>query len=85
MKLFPWGLATVTQALRHPASFLFEKNSTPKLSPVYATASKSTVKICEEDLLEVTALKGSGKGAMNNSFRNAPYTKLLRKYVIDLL
>ena len=84
MKLFPWGLAPVTQALRHPASFLFEKNSMPKLSPVYATASKSTVKICE-DLLEVTTLKGSGKGATNNSFRNAPYTKLLRKYVIDLL
>ena len=33
------------------------------------------VKICQGDLLGVTALKRSTKGAMNSSFCNAPYTK----------
>ena len=47
----------------------------PKLSPGYATVSKSTVKICQGDLPKVTDLKRSGKGAMKNSFRNPPYTK----------
>ena len=47
----------------------------PKLSPGYATVSKSTVKICQGDLPKVTDLKGSPKRAMKSSFRNATYTK----------
>ena len=47
----------------------------PKLSPGCATVSKSTVKICQGDLPQVTDLSGSPKGAMESSFRIAPYTK----------
>ena len=47
----------------------------PKLSPGYATVSKSIVKICQGDLPKVTDLKGSPKGAMNSSFRNTHYIK----------
>ena len=77
MKLFPRDLFPVTQALRPPNSFSFHfaKNSMPKLSPGYATVSKSTVKICQGDLPKVNDLKGSPKGAMKSSFRNAPYIK----------
>ena len=46
-----------------------------KLSPGYATVSKSTVKICQGDLPKVTNLERSAKGTMKTSFRNAPYTK----------
>ena len=46
-----------------------------KLYLGYALLAKSTAKICQGDLLEVAALKRSAKGAMNSSFRNAPYTK----------
>ena len=53
----------------------FAKNSMPKLSPSYATVSKITVTICQGDFPKVTDLKGSPKGAMKSSFRNAPYTK----------
>ena len=77
MKLFPRDLFPVTQALRPPNSFSFHfaKNSMPKLSPGYATVSKSTVKICQGDLPKVTNLERSAKGTMKTSFRNAPYTK----------
>ena len=47
----------------------------PKLSPGYATVTESTVKIGQGDLLKVTALNCSAKGALNSSFRDAPYTK----------
>ena len=36
---------------------------------------KTTVKICQGDILRVIALKPSTKGATNSSFRSAPYTK----------
>ena len=77
MKLFPRGLAPVTQTLSLLSTsfdFRFAKNSVPELSPGYATVSKSTVKNCQ-DLLEVTTLKPSAKGAANSSFRNVPYRK----------
>ena len=47
----------------------------PKLSPGYATVSKSIVKICQGDLPKVTDLKGSPKGSMKSSFRNKHYIK----------
>ena len=77
MKLFPRRFFPVTQDLRpqSPFDFHFAKNSLPKLSPGYATVSKSIVKICQGDLPKVTDLKGSPKGAMNSSFRNTHYIK----------
>ena len=47
----------------------------PKLSPGYASVSKSTVKNCQGDLPKVTDLKDSAKGGVKSSFRNGPYTK----------
>ena len=79
MKLFPRGLNPVAQTLRlqNPFDFRFAKSNMPKLSPGYATVSKSTAKNLSRRSsdLKVAALKRSAKGAMNSSFRNAPYSK----------
>ena len=63
MKFFPGALPLHQRlpGLQLPFNFGFAKNNMLKLSPGYATVTKSTVQICQLDPLKVTALKCSTK------------------------